>query len=51
MTDKVTPKFELLVDGAPVPPEAVEALIALSCRQDLAMADTVEVRLSNKDLR
>jgi phage protein D len=39
------------VDGAPVPPEALQGLIALSCRQDLSMADTVEVRLSNKDLR
>lgn len=51
MTAKVTPKYELLVDGGAIPPNAAASVISISCRQDNAMADTVEVRLRNDDLR
>lgn len=47
----LVPKFELLVGGAPAPREAVEAVIVIRARQDLELADMLEVRLSNPDLR
>lgn len=50
MTVKLTPKYELLVDGAAVDPAVVEKVLTISVRQDLALADMVEVRLSNDDL-
>lgn len=50
MPDRNTPKYELSVEGSPIPPEALESVIAITCRQDLTMADTVEVKLSNGDL-
>ncbi len=50
MADKLTPKFELRVDGAPASALAVASVIGISCRQDLDMADAIEVRLSNDGL-
>ena len=47
----LVPKFELLLEGAPVPSEVLEAIIVVRARQDLEMADLLEVRLSNLDLR
>jgi uncharacterized protein len=48
---KLTPKFEVLVDGGAAPRELAEAVITLSCRLELEMADMIELRLSNADLR
>src|SRR5262245_24124348 len=48
---KITPKYELLVDGAAVPPDVLGSVISISCRQDLAMSDTVEVKLRNDNLK
>lgn len=48
---KLTPKFEVLIDGAAPPAELAESIITLSARLDLEMADMIELRLSNKDLR
>jgi phage protein D len=49
-TAKQTPKFELLIDGSPAPPEIVEAVITISVRLDLDLQDAIELQLSNKDL-
>ncbi|MEZ0227760.1 MAG: phage late control D family protein [Planctomycetota bacterium] len=51
MAERTTPKFELSVDGSPVTAEVIEKVIGITVRQDVTMADTVEVRISNEDLR
>ncbi len=48
---KLTPKFEVLIDGAAAPRELAEAVITLSARLELEMADMIELKLSNADLR
>jgi uncharacterized protein len=47
---KVTPKFELLIEGAPADIGIVEKVINIRVRQDMDLTDVVEVRLSNPDL-
>lgn len=48
---KVTPRFEVLVDGGAAPRELAEAVITVSARLELEMADMIELKLSNADLR
>jgi len=47
---RVTPKFELLIDGSPADPTALASIILIRARVDLELADAVEVLLSNEDL-
>lgn len=48
--EKLTPTFELLVDGSPADAAIVESIITVRVAQHLEQADTIEVRLSNNDL-
>lgn len=47
---RITPKFELLLDGSPVDIAVTEKVITIRVRQDTDLTDVVEVRLSNPDL-
>ncbi|HZU95814.1 MAG TPA: hypothetical protein VFF73_03840, partial [Planctomycetota bacterium] len=51
MTEKLTPKFEIDIEGSPAPAEVVEKVIAISVRQDLHLAESCEIKLANDDLR
>lgn len=48
-TDKLTPKFELLIDGAAADAAVVESIITIRVHQHLELADAIELRLSNDD--
>jgi Bacteriophage probable baseplate hub protein len=50
LTDKITPKFELLLEGSPVDAAVMESIIVIRARQHLNLADALEVRISNDDL-
>lgn len=50
MADKLTPKFELLVDGSPVDAAMAESVVFLTVHKRLDLADMLEVRLGNDDL-
>ncbi len=47
---KLTPKYELSLDGSPVDIAVSEAVILIRAKQNLDLADMLEVRLSNPDL-
>jgi len=47
---KLTPKFELLVEGSPADAALLESIITIRVHQHLELADAIEVRLSNNDL-
>lgn len=47
---KLTPKYELSLDGEPVDIAVQEAVILIRVKQHLQLADMLEVRLSNPDL-
>ncbi len=47
---KLTPKYELSLDGSPVDIAVSEAVILIRAKQHLDLADMLEVRLSNPDL-
>jgi len=51
VTEKLTPKFEIDIEGSPAPAEVVEKVIAISVRQDLHLAESCEIKLANDDLR
>ena len=50
MVDKLTPRFEVLADGSPLPDELVAAIASVVVRQDLVLADTIELSVSSPDL-
>src|SRR5688572_31658341 len=47
---KLTPKYELSIDGSPVDIAVAESVIHIRVKQHLDLADMLEVRLSNPDL-
>lgn len=47
---KLTPKYELSLDGSPVDIAVQEAVILIRAKQHLDLADMLEVRLANPDL-
>lgn len=50
MAPKLTPKYELTIDGSPAPAEVVQSLISITVRLDAELSDAIEVRLRNEDL-
>jgi len=48
--NKLTPKYELLVDGSAADPALLESILSIRVEQHLELADSIEVRLSNESL-
>jgi phage protein D len=51
MTANLTPKFEVQVDGATLAEDTFVSIVSVGIRQDLVLADMIELRLRNEDLR
>lgn len=47
---RITPKFELIIEGSPADISVVEKVVNIRVRQDVDLTDVIEVRLSNPDL-
>src|SRR5690348_6570888 len=47
---KLTPKFELSLNGSPAPAEVVKSVVSINVRLDSDLSDAIEIRLMNSDL-
>src|SRR5215471_9553807 len=47
---KLTPKYELTLNGSAPPAEIIQSVIAITVRLDTDLSDAIEIRLKDDDL-